>query len=611
MSALIKSVSKAINELKAQLATSAGATGISTLNNQGQSVTVADYLKQAESISKSAKASDRAPAYLEQNITGFFARGMLTSEAENVGTEQAITANKAAGAVDLDITDSTQYQLGGTLTVKHDNGKYSTYFIASKTGNKLGIKPALKSACTVGNARVERTWYNRAHPGKFYMRELAQRIANTSEIDAAMPSGARVLFTNVASNPNTTEDTIAAIGGTSVNYFPQSHLGSSANTNTPARFTLARSAFVDNIDAIGDGAETALFDTLGIGDAVVKVAMFAEGGGHTYAIQAINQTGLVIAEKVIGVDGVTQIYTMGASLRGHEKVKIRVVVKTYGGAGGVFALSQIDVFEAHASGQKIIQNESAKIVVLGDSWVAGDPGAPVERAALTVHLQKELPRATLINAGLGGNKVWEMLARFDTDVAPHKPDGVIVVTGTNEAYNPSSGIFFPNAVEDFLRVYGVLIGKILEIGARPIIVGVPALAQTDPAVPGFPEWQLNDRAQMYSRYFFEWQGKRPVIKQGSNANGTWTIIDDETMVCTHSVAVSTVAANTLATSLWTYPRKFAAAPKVNVTPVNYDSAQIVVAGGNAKTDTSINVRMMSSAGAFAATVDCVAVGRWK
>lgn len=587
----------------------ASASG-SSLVKHSNGETVADVLDGIDTIARSSAGAKSRPVYIEQNISGFFGRGMLTAETPNVITEQALTVNASAGSPTLNCTNVANFVVGGCVTIKHDNGKYRTYSVGGKSGNTIDIKPPLRHACTVANARIERTWYNRAHPGKFYMRELAQRVATSTEIEAAMPSGGRVLFTNVASNPNTLEDTLVAVGGTSVNYFDASHLGS-AGTASPPRFMLGRAAFVDTIDAAGDGAETQVFPTNGVADAVIKVALHAEGGGHTYAIQALSETGALLAELVVPQLAATQIYTLGASLRGATGVKVRVCVKAYGSAGGAIAISQIDCFEAPATASKIIANPAAKFVCLGDSWIFGDPGAPVERASFTTHLAAELPHATLINAGIGGNKVWEMVARFDADVAVHNPDYVVINTGTNECYNPASGTFYPTAVQAFLDAYSQLLSKIASIGARAIIIGTPALAQSDEDVPAFPEWQLNDRAQIYARYFFEWQSTKPVIQFGSNANGRWVKYADGALECFHTLNVTTAAANTLASAAWTFPVSPIAAPTVQATCSGYDTGQLVSVGVNSTTASGTTARMMTGSSGVTLPVMLSMSGRWK
>lgn len=69
-----------------------------------------------------------------------------------------------------------------------------------------------------------------------------------------------------------------------------------------------------------------------------------------------------------------------------------------------------------------------KIVLLGDSltWVGYGGSYFTELVPL-------LPDHTLINAGVGGNTVINLLRRFETDVLPHAPDAVFILIGGNDA----------------------------------------------------------------------------------------------------------------------------------------------------------------------------------
>lgn len=567
----------------------------------------------AETISASSQ-----PAYIEQFISGLFGRGMLTAEAINVVTEQALTATAAAGAITLACTDATNFTVGGCVTVKHDNGKYGTYFVSAKTSNNIDIRPSLRFACVTAAARIERTWYNRAHPGKFYMRELAQRIAHSTELDAAMPSGGRVLYTNLSSNPNTREDTIVSVGGATVQYYDAANTGISGTAASPVRFTMGRSAYVEGITAVGQGAETNLFNTDGVTDAVVKLMFHADTdtNSRTYVATIIDELGVERGRFLIpgGSDQrVMRIYSFAADLRGVTQIKVRIAAATYGGTGGYFTVGQIDVFEAPPAASKIIAGLTAKIVCLGDSWVAGDLSGSLQREPITQQLAIELPSATIINAGVGGNTIIDEIARFDTDVAPHAPDYVVINTGTNETYNPLSATFDPNAIKAFLDQYSILLAKIASIGARAIIIGVPALAQSDADVPALTEWQLNDRARGYSRYFFEWQSKKPFsfVRTGSDANGDYVKFDDGTMICRKQMTVTTSAANTLASTSWTFPAPFIAAPRVVASVANYSTNQVVSTGSNSNTTTTSSICVVSGSSGVELRVDAVATGRWR
>lgn len=446
------------------------------------------------------------PAYLEQFISGFFGRGMLDGETINIVTEQAIAASAAAGSSTVVATDATNFLVGGCVSILHDNGVYGTYFVAAKSGNTLTIRPGLRYAVTT-TSRIERTWFNRAHPGKFYMRELAQRIARSTELDAAMPDGRRMIFTTFTS-ATAVEDRLVAVGGATISYFAASNLGSSGDTTTPVRFAISRTALVA-YSGTGQGAETPLFAVPRDGNYVAKIIFASPSSVPTYRVEVITDTGAVLASYTIpgGQDqSIHQVYTVPFAARSAAFAKVRITCTA--NASSPFYVDEIDVFEAPVATGRIISKRQARIVCLGDSWVAGDLGGSLQREPITQQLAIELPDAKIINAGVGGQKIWEQLARFDTDVTPHRPDYVVVSTGTNECYNPASAIFDPNSLDFFIAQWRLMISKIVSIGARPIIIGVPALAETDGA---FSSWLLNDRARLYVQRFFEFMGSRPYV----------------------------------------------------------------------------------------------------
>jgi lysophospholipase L1-like esterase len=68
-----------------------------------------------------------------------------------------------------------------------------------------------------------------------------------------------------------------------------------------------------------------------------------------------------------------------------------------------------------------------KITFLGDSLTWGGYGG-----SFVAEIQKRLPQHDIINAGVGGNTVINLLRRLDA-VLDDEPDGVFVMTGGNDA----------------------------------------------------------------------------------------------------------------------------------------------------------------------------------
>jgi len=76
-------------------------------------------------------------------------------------------------------------------------------------------------------------------------------------------------------------------------------------------------------------------------------------------------------------------------------------------------------------------------------------------------------RLKIHNAGVGGARAWDALARFDDDVAAYKPKYVTVLLGMNDGtYRPFDQATFDTYHSDMNK----LIGKLVDIGAKPILM---------------------------------------------------------------------------------------------------------------------------------------------
>ena len=85
------------------------------------------------------------------------------------------------------------------------------------------------------------------------------------------------------------------------------------------------------------------------------------------------------------------------------------------------------------------------IVCLGDSTTAGTPlfkspieappdGLGDEQSQFTYWIRQAHPDWIVLNRGVNGERSDEIAARFDRDVAAHRPDVVIVIAGVNDVY---------------------------------------------------------------------------------------------------------------------------------------------------------------------------------
>lgn len=440
------------------------------------------------------------PVFIEQHVTGFFGRGMLEAEIQFDVGEQNFSGSATVGAVTIPVANTATYKVGGTVTVRYPSGKYLPHFVKTVAADSLGIVPGLYEAVTTADA-LARTWFDSAHPGRFYTRYLAQRVSRATEIATATATTGRRYFSQYDSNPTAGSDLLTAIGGASVAYFDETNEGNGGLISNPVNRIVGRAAFV-SIPVAGGGFSTPQFAITENSNLHFRGLLSTNSAVSTITIELVDSSGKrsLVGRMTPSLDNTVPRYR-----------DFLFKVRSNGGAYHIEATSdtvgdrvvvdQIEIFgSVGAIGRVLPEGRKVKIVALGDSWVAGFLEGNIQREPLTQQLAIELPQATIINAGVGGNAVQHLLARFDTDVAPHNPDFVVVNTGTNDAANPASVTFYPNAVDFFKKTYNELISRIQSIGARPIIIGVPALAEARGASIN---WEQNNRARMYSRYFYK------------------------------------------------------------------------------------------------------------
>lgn len=436
------------------------------------------------------------PALIDQFIDGFFARGMLTSEIINVVTERAITVSASKGQNIIGVANTDNLVVGGGLMILHADGKYWPYIIAGMSANTISIFPELR-ADIKETGRLERLWFNRAHPGKFYMRYLAQRIAYGTEFESPIAFGRRIAFIGYGGGNSLALGGLAVTAGAAVNYYDAAPTGASGSVATPARFIFGKTALVEFDAGATAYAQTGLF---AVRDYNAVTAVLTLAADQPVRVTVLDEAGRALAYKSIESVFVTTNYL------GHRRVKlsfftgnashVRFRFEPASGSATSLAVASVEAFESQEIQGRIVTKSNSVIVGLGDSWIGGDTGNTPERESILTQLAIELPYATIVNAGIGGNKIDQMLARFDTDVAPYNPDYVIVNTGTNEAYNPASSDFDPTATGIFVTSYLQLMGRIQSIGARPILLGPPALGQSDAEVESLAEWELLERSRL-------------------------------------------------------------------------------------------------------------------
>lgn len=135
-----------------------------------------------------------------------------------------------------------------------------------------------------------------------------------------------------------------------------------------------------------------------------------------------------------------------------------------------------------------------KLICFGDSLTAGAYGGSYVEA-----LRRLRPDLDVINAGVGGDTVLNLLARLDEDVLARQPDGVFVMIGGNDAISRSQAKTRPyyRQVKDvpegvvtpelFGRTYRELLER-LHLAHVLVWVGLPPAEANPPVVAALREY---------------------------------------------------------------------------------------------------------------------------
>lgn len=188
-------------------------------------------------------------------------------------------------------------------------------------------------------------------------------------------------------------------------------------------------------------------------------AVAARSAADSSAASAATSAGLVNAPADAAVE--TLINGATTATRGAFNTATSTEVSTAGKA----ARNALDT----VYGQHKTARPGGRGVALGDSITqASDQDSNKTQGASWPNYLTMFSggRATVINAGIAGNTTAQMLARFDTDVTPHKPSFVALLGGTNDIGQSRS-------FADWSADVRSIVGKIRTIGAVPVLGTIP------------------------------------------------------------------------------------------------------------------------------------------
>lgn len=349
--------------------------------------------------------------------TGWLGNGV---EIGGEPTPTTVSDNVAAGALRIPVASNSQFRALQLICYQATNGLWYSATVDQLGTNAITVSKGIPVGIASG-APITYFYANDAHPNSYGYTTIVD--------DALRQLGAREerefisygyeFWENLA-NGSVTGAVLP--GGANGYRFP----GSSA--------VRLRSAKVD-VPTIGDGARSQ-YVALSGGEYVTRVALNSgeRTGGFTGSVSigiselTASGSSFVIATTTEGHwDGVRVAELRYRVAQGSS---VAVVVTCASGGPATFYLGQV-------SHNKIVETASTinhgKHVLLGDSWFAN--------GIMMSHFQARLPNATFINAGVSGNRASQLIDRFDTDVAPHNPDYVWLMVGTNDYYSVAQNLF--------------------------------------------------------------------------------------------------------------------------------------------------------------------------
>lgn len=116
--------------------------------------------------------------------------------------------------------------------------------------------------------------------------------------------------------------------------------------------------------------------------------------------------------------------------------------------------------------KKFLIKDGDTIVFLGDSITqqGGEPEGYVSLFKLLLDVGGYETR--VVNAGIGGHKSNDMLARLDEDVLKHKPTWVSVSCGVNDVWHGEKGVPLP----DYKKNMTEIVDRCLKTGAKVLLL---------------------------------------------------------------------------------------------------------------------------------------------
>lgn len=356
------------------------------------------------------------------------------------GGEITVTSTSFAslGYMSINVSDTSNFVNNQLICYKADNGKYYSTVIESIAGNTLNLRTPIEATCTIG-INVHNFYVNNAHPNPygFYsiidyaldeLKTITKKVHEFSISDFEGITGNETLSTSAVNN-------ILKSGGSLSSFLEVSTTANNEGITTIKPLNLKEGMY-KIIGFIGVGST--------VGDTESNLIQLGIN-----EIEITTGNNLQVAEKSLQGFNCSNYFELDYYARNNTNQKI--IIRNTKGVAGTFNISKLMVLKVEGFRNNL---DTGKHAMLGDSWYAfGD---------IQDRIIERLPNAKIFNLGVPGHKADALLARFDTDVTPTKPDFVWIMCGTND-------YFSTDALSEFEFSMNRLKQKIASINASAFV----------------------------------------------------------------------------------------------------------------------------------------------
>lgn len=419
--------------LRQELATVVGGEGgsdkVSHLTVGGATTSVGDALRAIDTSVTASQLQSLDTFSVDMHFGILRGLGWNIAETPYVENVTAATVAVAAGARAIPVSNAAGFVAPQLIVYRGADTFYYTAVIDSIAGNTLNLRGPTEVAISQGGV-VANAYRDDAHPNQYGAKAIADgtlRGLNYAESIVAVQRNYQE-FTKYGAG------TVA--GDSSFDY---ANPGAQDVANRAAKITAPGSS---------DGAFSPPI-SLPAGTYRVSVPVRIVGTAQLL-LQETTKEGqqLVVASASESGNNWIKLFSLIVSIRPGSSLSLFVL--NGGTTAASFSVGRISYFRIDGRSPSF---DRGTIVLFGDSWING--------GYITERLRERLPNARIIQSGQGGDTMEILLSRFAADVAPHRPDWVFVMAGTNDAYQMYSA---KKLETDAL----VLKSRIKGIGARSV-----------------------------------------------------------------------------------------------------------------------------------------------